>query len=386
MQHPEEGVIHAWLDGELSAEDAAALEAHVAECRECAATVAEARGLIAASSRIVSALDIVPGDVIPAATPRKRAWYANTQLRAAAAVLVVAGASLIVMKRDGAPDMERVMSKTASTPMTDSALPQTPSASEGAATAPVEAPPARPAEKVMLRAPTNAPAPTATASAPAADAAKERDVAAAKKPREDEEVKANEMSRKVADNAVAPKEALTETALQGKVAGVTAAVLDTLGARPLAKARSSAEKPQPARLRALSAPLDQVVVTGVATATTGLADEAGLREMKSDTTANTVVTIYQVSPGVQVTLIELLPPAFAAQRRDERRDERQVQKQSAATGNAAILPAAPVASASVKIETITWTNASSGRTYTLSGPLSKEQLTALRKRLPPARR
>ena len=66
MQHPEEGIIHAWLDGALPADEAAALESHVASCKECAAGVAEARGLIAASSRIVGHLDAVPGKVIPA--------------------------------------------------------------------------------------------------------------------------------------------------------------------------------------------------------------------------------------------------------------------------------------------------------------------------------
>ncbi|MEO8578506.1 MAG: zf-HC2 domain-containing protein, partial [Gemmatimonadales bacterium] len=130
MQHPDEGVIHTWLDGELPAEEAAAIEAHIAECADCAAAVAEARGLIAASSRIVSALDIVPGDVIPASAPRKRAWYANTQLRAAAAVLVVAGASLVVMRRERAPEMARVMDQAASVSADAGAKATTPSAVE----------------------------------------------------------------------------------------------------------------------------------------------------------------------------------------------------------------------------------------------------------------
>ena len=65
MQHPDEGTIHAWIDGQLSADEGAALEAHAGECAECRAAIADARGIIAASSRIVSALDIVPGGVIP---------------------------------------------------------------------------------------------------------------------------------------------------------------------------------------------------------------------------------------------------------------------------------------------------------------------------------
>src|SRR5688500_8608949 len=60
MQHLDEGTIHTWLDGQLPRDEAAAVEAHVAECRQCADVVAEARGLIAASSRILLALDDVP--------------------------------------------------------------------------------------------------------------------------------------------------------------------------------------------------------------------------------------------------------------------------------------------------------------------------------------
>ena len=109
MQHPDEGTIHAWIDGELSPDDSTAREAHLAECAECSALAAEARGLVAASSRIVSALDIIPGDVIPKAAPRSRAWYASTQLRAAAAVVIVASASLLVARNGEVKKMERAV-------------------------------------------------------------------------------------------------------------------------------------------------------------------------------------------------------------------------------------------------------------------------------------
>lgn len=65
MSHPDEGLIHAWLDGELDAEEAARVERLVAEDAAWAAAAAEARGLIAASARILSHLDSVPGDVLP---------------------------------------------------------------------------------------------------------------------------------------------------------------------------------------------------------------------------------------------------------------------------------------------------------------------------------
>jgi Putative zinc-finger len=99
MQHPDEGTIHSWLDGALSADEAARVEAHVQDCPECTAAVAEARGFIAASSRILTALDNAPRGVIPIAAPKKRVdpivW------RIAATLLVVAGGTFAVFRSSG---------------------------------------------------------------------------------------------------------------------------------------------------------------------------------------------------------------------------------------------------------------------------------------------
>jgi hypothetical protein len=119
MEHLEEGAIHAWLDGELSADSGRELERHAAECADCAAAVAEARGLIAASSRVLTALDGVPAGVIPEKAPaddlsvqrarrnaqrgasaRRRPWWRHPGLAAAAAVAFVAVGSLAVLRRD----------------------------------------------------------------------------------------------------------------------------------------------------------------------------------------------------------------------------------------------------------------------------------------------
>jgi hypothetical protein len=111
MQHLEEGTIHAWLDGALSGDEAAGVEAHVRQCAQCAAAVGEARGLIAGASRIVSALDVVPGGVIPRPKPTTASVAASpkslwrvlhfTPLRAAiAATLLVAVGSLLVPRGD----------------------------------------------------------------------------------------------------------------------------------------------------------------------------------------------------------------------------------------------------------------------------------------------
>jgi anti-sigma factor RsiW len=96
MQHLDEGTIHSWLDGALSADEAARVEAHVKECPQCASSVAEARGFIAGSSRILTALDHAPRGVVPIAAPRRRVdpmvW------RVAATVLVVAAGTLVVVQ------------------------------------------------------------------------------------------------------------------------------------------------------------------------------------------------------------------------------------------------------------------------------------------------
>lgn len=105
--HPDEGLLHEWLDEQLSAEAASHIALHVAACAECAGVVAEARGLIAASRRILSALDEVPGNVVPASTagartvaPRARRVAPTPWRRIGtiAAVLVVAVATPFVLR------------------------------------------------------------------------------------------------------------------------------------------------------------------------------------------------------------------------------------------------------------------------------------------------
>jgi hypothetical protein len=141
MQHLDEGTIHSWLDGALSADEAARVEAHVAECPQCATAVAEARGFIAASSRILTALDHVPRGVVPAAHPVK--WYNRAAWRAAAAVLVVAVGSLVVVRnsdRNNVPSA--AMTDSAGVAEATVARPQIAAASPGAtAMSKLQAPP-----------------------------------------------------------------------------------------------------------------------------------------------------------------------------------------------------------------------------------------------------
>jgi hypothetical protein len=112
--HIDESTLHAWLDGALPPADAARVEAHVTACAKCGAAAAEARGLIAAASRILTALDDVPGAVAPgseagvrssALTERRRrpmpgwrGWRA-WPVHVAAAILFFAAGSVFVVQR-----------------------------------------------------------------------------------------------------------------------------------------------------------------------------------------------------------------------------------------------------------------------------------------------
>jgi len=118
--HPDEGTIHAWLDRQLDDLAAATLEAHLQRCDECAERVAEARGLIAGTSRVLSALDAgttsmsdkpvlsaVRPDVEPprplvlSGTVRGPRRFRLTPARSAiAAVLVVAVATAIIHEHE----------------------------------------------------------------------------------------------------------------------------------------------------------------------------------------------------------------------------------------------------------------------------------------------
>ena len=139
MEHPDEGAIHAWLDGALSRSDSDVIRQHVEQCADCADAVAEARGLIAASSRIVAALDDVPANVLPMAKPmksRRHAWYGVTGVAAAAALLLVAGNRWLA----NSEPREQPLSSIASAPAA-SAPATSPPLAVGAAPAPRPRPP-----------------------------------------------------------------------------------------------------------------------------------------------------------------------------------------------------------------------------------------------------
>jgi len=123
---PDEGMIHEWLDGQLDAQASARFEALVSRSPEFAARVAEARGFVAASSRILSALDDVPAGVLPRRVEHAAATHATTpdtgvrsivsarprrptftwqRWAGAAAVLLVAVTGTMVLQREAQPEL-----------------------------------------------------------------------------------------------------------------------------------------------------------------------------------------------------------------------------------------------------------------------------------------
>jgi len=58
MSHVDDGTLNALLDGELTAEEAAAVEAHIAACPECAKRLAEAKRFLAEATDLLGALEL----------------------------------------------------------------------------------------------------------------------------------------------------------------------------------------------------------------------------------------------------------------------------------------------------------------------------------------
>lgn len=381
MQHPDEGTIHAWLDGQLAIDEANEISSHLSDCPECAAMVAEARGLVAASTRILTALDDVPAGVLPALAEKRptpvvvRRWYQRTDIRAAAALLFVAGGSLLVVRRG---------EHAAISPQAMTAVQQT-SSGDTVATAAEKPESAASAEKSRA---SNAPSPTAPMRAQVATPA--------------EAPRAVDAAPRIADRTAAP----APVKAAAKASPSTAIVGESnrlMGAR------------QTGALEALNSSATNLAVADE------IADRP-LRVLRVDSSTATKQTVYELAPGVQVTLAEMpveiamekssalrereparraatmapqRPPAESDQKPADSAAGRAggaardavggafgaMQTQSSARGrlNAATVTSAMPAAAQPPVKTITWTD--NGRRYTLTGPLTEAQLEALKPRV-----
>ena len=455
MQHLDEGTIHAWLDGELPADEVEKIAAHASECPECGALVAEARGLIAASTRILTALDEVPAGVMPSGSvvPEKsaavagpafrRRWYSRTDLRAAAALLFVAGASLVAVRAARNPRSSMEALATADTSdavaslLQDSGAPapaeiaQQEKTSElkslsGGASAfaersrserQVAASPPAVSSKVATREPVSAPAPVMADAMDAMNASK-----AMGKVRSDAPVPGR-VQGQVMDRAGGRGLPSANVIVEGTRLGATTDqegrfTIDSVPAGdrrlivrrlgyvaqtvPLAVKEESGATATVALAPSTTAP-EEVIVSGVAASAAGAtatgAATPSLRVLKVDSTGTTRRVVYQISPGVEVTLVE--SPINVAERdlianqrmKDKTPDSsalagslsRVTLRANAKTDRAAA-PAPTVMSAAARpqINTISWSD--SNRRYTLSGPLKPSELEVIKARLMKMRR
>jgi putative zinc finger protein len=390
MQHLDEGTIHSWLDGALSAEEAARVSAHIEECPQCAAAVAEARGFIAASSRILTALDNVPKGVVPVGVrPTPRNWAA---WRAAAAVLVVAVGSFAVLRermtsRPSAAEVIAFTARPTEAPagadraMIDTGLP--------VSLPPTRAPVAPTTQTPTTQAPTRPAAPTRNANPLGFGRIENQETrgregvsasAAASQPAGS--VAGVPLERR-ADNATlqsatAPAMKVAAEPLSGHVAA--AAISARAGGVAMSDAAAG-----PASIRVVGTPrvigenrtlyevapgdtvllaetmrmeLSAVVVTGIGTATTRIAQSA-------DTASGRRIQLRGASSS---------PVASDSQR------------SNAAPKSAAVppanLPAPPPAVETLNgITTLTWTDPASGNTMKLSGRHSAAELTEIRRKI-----
>ncbi len=105
MSHPEEGMFHAWLDGELSPDEVRAIETHVASCSACAIRLDEVRAIFAESTDLVERLELPereapsPAALAPQQARARRPWaLTGPRMRTlawAATIVIAAGAGYL---------------------------------------------------------------------------------------------------------------------------------------------------------------------------------------------------------------------------------------------------------------------------------------------------
>ncbi|HEX9310226.1 MAG TPA: zf-HC2 domain-containing protein [Gemmatimonadaceae bacterium] len=351
MQHLDEGTIHSWLDGALSADDVARAEAHVKECPQCAAAVAEARGFIAASSRILTALDNVPRNVVPAAAPRRRVdpivW------RVAATMLIVAGGTLVVLRANGRKG------QPSSSP-TSAAMVMQPQAGI--------APPA------PIVSDTHTVATTELSKKSARRNSENEFSGKAAKPISEPDAYATE--KRSAAQTVNP-----ETRESGRQIGVTPPTAGGAGA-----VRSSAAAPRFALPR-----VNSVAAMDAAADQASVRDQPSVRVVGTPRALGESRTLYEVSPGDTVLLAEVLKlslesvvvtgAAATTPRTDSRRAGVTAPQAAVAEAN---VPA-PTAQTINGVTTLTWTDPATGSTMKLSGRHTREELLEIKRRIEQAK-
>ena len=354
MQHLDEGIIHGWLDGALSPEEAARAETHVASCPACADAVAEARGLIAASSRILTALDNVPSVRVSPGPRRMRpsltTWLVRERIAAVMTLVVAGGALALVLARD---TPQATQADLESVPM---AL-EIAAADSPVAPAPAPVAPEEPAAEDRARSTRGA---VSLPSSPSPTVAANQAV----------DSSAVELLQQGPVVAEAGRAAAAPT--DDSIRSVTVATAQRAGARestaPASDARAEKAVSELARRRSADAsaryarPATPSSAVGAAAAAPApavgpsLVQEEGVTEEGRDVRRR----IYRVG-GVLVTLDERAPTG----------------RDMEASGRIANAPPADTA---MTIRTIRWRNAT-GTEFTLTGPVSLQRLEEIKKLL-----
>jgi len=375
MQHLDEGTIHSWLDGALSADEAARVEAHVKECPQCAAAVAEARGFIAGASRILTALDNAPRGVMPVAAPKKRVdpmvW------RVAATLLVVAAGTMVVFRNGG--------NKTQEPTFTLSEEPDTAPIPKPALPIVIQGNPSR-GNAIGNSRPSAAPGEKRTAKTAEPDGL----------PTTERTSPALAPQANYSAKAPAPA-SQTNIPLHenNAVAGETAAAADKIS---VSSAYAQAAPPSPQLLSRERG----------AAALNAASETAPLKIIGTPRQLGAKITLYEVAPGDTVTLTEAIPLALsqvvvtgatttrqaggrsAAAPSKARADAAAITSMADSQHAAGVPSSAPVVSAPAPasqlgmvkaLHTITWTDRATGNALALTGRMPEARLQLIKIRI-----
>ncbi|HEV8381340.1 MAG TPA: zf-HC2 domain-containing protein [Gemmatimonadales bacterium] len=108
MSHVDEGMLHAYLDGELPSAERAALEAHLAQCATCRASLAEERALLERASALLGSAQ-PPARAVPPfeqlrRAPRRSPWHVRRSFAWAASIALALGAGYLLRSPATGPD------------------------------------------------------------------------------------------------------------------------------------------------------------------------------------------------------------------------------------------------------------------------------------------
>jgi hypothetical protein len=130
MSHVDEGTLHAYLDGELPSAERTALEAHLAQCATCRASLAEERALLERASVLLGSAQ-PPARAVPPFEQLRRAsrrspWHVRRSFAWAASIALALGAGYLLRSPATGPDQVEGLlyvaeNRTAQTPALEQA-------------------------------------------------------------------------------------------------------------------------------------------------------------------------------------------------------------------------------------------------------------------------